>query len=104
MVDGLDKVEPQTITSELESGTFKLSYNEKETAEISWDAEAEDVEKALLALDTTGPLRVSQKSTGGPYIWEVTFLGPTNAPMPGTHTIVSKNDKVKIKRRVLEKI
>ena len=43
---------------------------------------ADDIEKALLALDTVSNVRVTQESVGDTNIWEVAFLGPTGQVVP----------------------
>jgi hypothetical protein len=86
------EVETITATGTVSGGTFTLTYAAQTTAAIPWNATAQQVQDALIALSNIGPYEVLV--TGGPWPttpFVVTFDGTltgtlAGAPMTGTFT------------------
>jgi len=82
---GTDEVQTITITGGPTGGSFTLTFDGETTDEIAYDATAEDVYNALVALDNIGPYDITVTGGPGPNSpWVVTFGGPavagTNVP------------------------
>lgn len=65
--------EKQTVTIDATGGTFKLTYAAAQTAAIAFDASAQDVEDALVALSTIALGDVDVTKVGS--VYTVEFMG-----------------------------
>lgn len=65
--------ELQTVTISATGGTFTLTYSGQTTSAINYDASAEDVQTALVALNNIEPGEVQVAKIGS--VYSITFLG-----------------------------
>ena len=78
--------EVQAIFSTATGGTFTLTYSAQTTGAIAWDATAQDVEDALVALSNIAPGDVSVAGSNASG-WYVTFMGTLAAQNVAQMTI-----------------